>query len=83
MPVIQVREPVTIQTVVDDGGPESFIAAILGLIVIAMLGYMIYAFNANAPTVAPEMNAPTVAHPLTPPQTPAPAPSPLPLPMPR
>lgn len=78
MPVIQEWEPIIIQTVVDDGGPESFIAAILGLIVIAVLGYMIYAFNANAPTEAPEMNAQTTSQPMTPPQTPAPLPPPLP-----
>jgi len=77
MQVIQEREPVTITTVTDDDGPETFIAAILGLIIIAMLGYMIYAFNSNSSIVAPDMNAQTVAARLAPPQMPAPEPPPL------
>ena len=75
MAVIKEREPAT--TVVDDSGPGAFIAIILGLIVVAVIGYMIYAFNHNATSVTPDMNAPQSQAPLSPPQAPTPGPAPL------
>ena len=74
MAVIKEREPDT--TVIDDSGPGAFIAVVFGLIVVAVIGYMIYAFNRNAPVVSPDMNAPQTQAPLSPPQAPAPGPSP-------
>lgn len=79
MPYVQEREPVTIVDETDDSGPGSFVAAILGLIVVAVIGYMIYAFNHNATAVNPDMNTPSSQNPLSPPQAPTPGPAPAPL----
>jgi hypothetical protein len=61
MAIITDREPVTITRITDDSAPASFIAATLGVIVVAVIAYMLYALNHNATTVTPDMNAPQAA----------------------
>lgn len=68
--------PPTVETR-DDSGPASFIGTALGLVLIAMIGYMVYAFNHNAPSVT-DMNAQQSQSGLSPAEPPTRGPAPFP-----
>lgn len=66
--MVEVREREVI-TPVSDGGAGAAAMVILGLILVAVIGYMIYAFNGHPSSVIERDTNTTI-------QTPAPAPAP-------
>jgi hypothetical protein len=74
MPNVLDRDLDTITQIGTDSSGDSLIAIFMILSVIAMVGFMIYAFNHDGARITPHMNAQQMSLPLAPPQLPAPNP---------